>query len=299
MSEYNEQRITYSIFVTNYSYDTSPQKVLNFILCKLLQKFGILVSEIYSKVLYSDGFTFSINDYQGYESLLSMNGISYQSKQLWITRNPIKIRKLGYVFTKIFEKYHRGTHIDLSNLSVKVNNEETNGKNINFNDSYFVEYFFIKLGLESKTNNRLVLSLDLSDNDIESIETWDKYILFLPFLERIILRKNKFRLFYVPCLPSWKGVSLVLNNNCVKKGMYELPLQGKISHVSIDDLSNPQLKSSSDPNDSKPRSVSPWAADKLVIKKKKPDDSQYYYEDNINLMQKIEKQHIPRRNPIN
>jgi hypothetical protein len=198
-----EDDTTFELFVSNYPTRCSPDSVI-MALVALARSFNVQLT-IRSKAPVLDGIRLGVSrdDFQG---LRSLNGHFIFNNPIWIIMFPSYWGQFTETFSLLFRRNLCNGTLDFANLSERFAAVGGDQTVIDFANEFFVEFFFWKLGAESRDNRFLVQKLILIGNGISSVSQWSPFLAFLPTLRSMILTDNP--LTETPFFPRWPYIQV-------------------------------------------------------------------------------------------
>ncbi|EAY06111.1 hypothetical protein TVAG_349640 [Trichomonas vaginalis G3] len=179
----------YTVFVTNYPQQQSPNAVISFIQSIVQQNLHHDL-DIQMKTLWADGISFCLPNQKQYIAALNTMGSQFGNQHLWVIPFPGILKEDSITFSKIFEKNFQNNVMDLSYLFNKLQEESNSNFHFAINIQEHLEYLFYRLGQECKEHNTIIRILKLSNNNITMFNQLDRLLWFLPGLEELDLTKN-------------------------------------------------------------------------------------------------------------
>lgn len=179
----------YGIFVTNYPSEMSPEAVIIKI-NSMIQQTNHVDLAITNKNLYADGIVFYLPNPIQVKTVLSLCGTEIGTKHLWIANYNEELAQLANPLSHVFQDSFEDNVMDLSKLSEKLSYVESEAT-IDMNNDMFMEFLFLRLGLEAKENNTVIRHLILKENNISHISNLDRLLWFLPGIIDIDFSKNQ------------------------------------------------------------------------------------------------------------
>jgi hypothetical protein len=141
------------------------------------------------------GLKVVLTDEEEYQYVHGRNGSYVFNQQIWIIKFPSpRFGESHAVLTDIFSWQVRNGVADLTGLQKLVVQRGGDKALVNFRDLEFVEFLLFTLGVESRDQQFTVERLLLRENQIRSLEGWDRYFFFLPALRYLDVRSTKIKL---------------------------------------------------------------------------------------------------------
>ena len=190
-------REEFSIFVTHYPRNTPIDRLLVWLNLKIEEKFDKKEIRYSNKTLLGDGITFDVDDKETFQQILSLNGEILKLRSfdvpIWILSLPGPLTFLAPTISSIYSTFIQREKekvlLDLSSLSTKFLQLNANPENVDFQNRWFNEYLFFRIGHEddSSDNKEKITHLNITKNNIYSLRRWAKFFVFLPELEEVIV----------------------------------------------------------------------------------------------------------------
>jgi hypothetical protein len=124
-----------------------------------------------------------LSDEEEYKCFYERNGSYVFNQQIWIIKFPSqRLGEYHAVLTDIFSWRVRHRVVDLTELQKLVVQHGGDKALVNFQDLDFVMFLLFTLEVKSRDERFAVERLLLRENQIRSIEQWERFFFFLPAL---------------------------------------------------------------------------------------------------------------------
>ncbi|OHT04870.1 hypothetical protein TRFO_27543 [Tritrichomonas foetus] len=186
----NQKNKEFSMLVGNYPPSISPDAILNALINLIREKYRKNPNVTKTNEFPSFDFQISVPSLEEQNAFLSLNGCFVFNNPIWIIKFPYVYDSISLQLSGIFRNATCNGIVDLSNLRQYFESHGFNSNLVDFGQRDFVEFLLFRLGSESRDRRFLINTLIVNGNNIQNINGWAPFFVFMPALHNVIAYNN-------------------------------------------------------------------------------------------------------------